>query len=283
MRKARGFTLVELLVVIGIIALLISILLPSLASARRNASTVKCLSNLRQIGTAFQLYAADFKGTIPVVRQDLPDDGTAIKDNKYWMTYVGPYVSQAKFGFEAKTAAEKAEADQSIVWGCAEWVGRGGIRNATTTDTGYGMNGQFWQSATTTGATPKTEMAMRWLPTTYPGKYWRLGSIKHASDRVLVGDSNLWFLNARLSDGSGEAGLPGQPVDPSAVNASRTAKPGLMDYEFYRHSKKPSANDGTYWLKEGGKVATNAVYVDGHAETITSYGQAYKGIFIKGP
>jgi prepilin-type N-terminal cleavage/methylation domain-containing protein/prepilin-type processing-associated H-X9-DG protein len=282
-KKSRAFTLVELLVVIGIIALLISVLLPALSAARRNASTVKCLSNLRQVGTAFQLYATDFKGAIPVVRQDLPDDGTTIKDNKYWMTYVGPYVSKAKFGFEASNAADKAEAWDTVIWGCAEWVGRRGVREATTTDTGYGMNSQFWQTPTTVGATPKTEQAMRWLPTTYPGKYWRIGSIRFASERVLVGDSNLWFLNARLSNGTGEAGLPGQPVDPGAVNASSTAKPGLMDFEMYRHSKKPQKSDGTYWIKDGAKVACNAVFVDGHAETLTGYGQAYKAIFMKNP
>jgi prepilin-type processing-associated H-X9-DG protein len=124
---------------------------------------------------------------------------------------------------------------------------------------------------------------MRWLPTTYPGKYWRIGSIRFASERVLVGDSNLWFLNARLSNGTGEAGLPGQPVDPGAVNASSTAKPGLMDFEMYRHSKKPQKSDGTYWIKDGAKVACNAVFVDGHAETLTGYGQAYKAIFMKNP
>jgi len=64
-RSSKGFTLVELLVVIGIIALLISILLPSLNRARETANRVKCASNLRQVGQGLLLYANDNKGAYP--------------------------------------------------------------------------------------------------------------------------------------------------------------------------------------------------------------------------
>jgi prepilin-type N-terminal cleavage/methylation domain-containing protein len=78
MRRRRAFTLVELLVVIGIIATLIAILLPALNNSREQARQIRCLSNMRQLVMAWQMYATDAKGKI------CGADTPAMGDPKEW-------------------------------------------------------------------------------------------------------------------------------------------------------------------------------------------------------
>lgn len=68
--QSRGFTLVELLVVVGIIALLVSILLPTLAVARQSALTTTCASNVRQLAICSIAYATDHRGLYPPAHYD---------------------------------------------------------------------------------------------------------------------------------------------------------------------------------------------------------------------
>ena len=96
-RAHRGFTLVELLVVIGIIAVLISILLPALSRAEA-ANRAACLSNLRQIGMAFYMYAMDNKGFYPAhanVFVQKPEDWIYWQSNRdVYQSAIGPYITK---------------------------------------------------------------------------------------------------------------------------------------------------------------------------------------------
>src|SRR5688500_17753850 len=93
-RPSSGFTLVELLVVIGIIAVLVAILLPALSAARRQANTAKCLSNLRSIGQALNAYALDNKGVWPVV-QHYSNTAVPPFDNRWNMMLLRYLTSRA--------------------------------------------------------------------------------------------------------------------------------------------------------------------------------------------
>lgn len=92
---ARGFTLVELLVVIAVIAVLAAILFPVFAQARDSARRASCLSNMRQLGTAVEMYKSDNNGEYPTVRSAVEGELPQAEREEYfsnWTDGVFPYV-----------------------------------------------------------------------------------------------------------------------------------------------------------------------------------------------
>ncbi len=100
--KHAGFTLVELLVVISIIALLIALLLPALAKAKKLALSTACMSNLRQLATAFDAYKTSYRGDSIPYNWDFPwMAGTYQQYNGSWPCLLAPFLTSqpvARYG-----------------------------------------------------------------------------------------------------------------------------------------------------------------------------------------
>lgn len=90
MKRPNGFTLVELLVVVGIIAILAALILPALSRARESARRATCVNNLRQLGLSFQMFAAESSGLLPP--RGVPYFKPYIPLRGCWSSFDGSYL-----------------------------------------------------------------------------------------------------------------------------------------------------------------------------------------------
>lgn len=286
-RRPSGFTLVELLVVIGIIAVLISILLPALGGARRQANNVKCMSNLKQIGLAFQLYMRDSKDVMPAVVHEKEFVAIPINIERRWYDLIARYVSNAKI--ETMSDITKIR-EGSVIWGCPEWS-----RNALSLSAGddirpgYGMSyytrPYFERLQRGTSATTVINEEWAYLGRNNPNsgryqKYSKWIGRNSAANVGVVADSMTHIMAIPASTSSN----PWTSIESSSAfgGATRNWQPGPNPADVYTGSGSLFYIDGLRHAKAGAKKDsrqkyTNMLYMDWHVETV-SIRQAYTAI-----
>ena len=272
--STAAFTLVELLVVIGIIAVLIGILLPVLAGARRAAETAQCLSNLRQIGQGFAMYTSEYLGWgIPGFIRQQPAGG---RGEETWATLlvVKKYIKSA---------------DQ------IDFVGPGGSPPGEDAWDSEGSAGNtVFRCPSGTNKQNTTQNQAQWIPKSKTDDrnawFWRRQSILHGGlgDRGVAPIVDTWYaMNAVMPNAADMLASRGQDAFPMRVlghyrsengvirggpliKVSKIKKAGEMamlfdgvqahDYDTNRISARHGRN----------KVQTNFLFADGHCETVPS-------------
>lgn len=282
----RAFTLIELIIVVGIIGLLIAILIPYLSKTRTASKTLICLTHLRELGKGWQIYADENDGICLPGRMYEKDGGPSNPANYYdvgngfkyrprWPATTGAQISL--FGFDRPISYEDYSTDPDLaaivdrqdydneVFQCPqvpEWVDE---RNYA-----YGYNHQFL------GNGRQTNGRFHNFPV-------RMSSISNFAGTVMVADS--------MGTAAGFSKFERTSYEPSGTDYSDYGNHGwsLDPPHLSSSSDRGTGDSGSprtaVHPRHDGKV--NAVFTDGHGETSTDRQLGYRtdenGMYLDGP
>lgn len=235
--RRRGFSVVELLIVIGIIAMLIAILMPTINRVRRMAQGTRCLANLHQWGASYQMYLNGNHGRSFPDRQDLTDfawyERLLPYNNKTGATLICPVASDS--GNAIGSAFQAWGPNQAYSSAAPNWTIRGTFVGS------YGLNAWLY------------DIDYQAIPQDWRERVIRLPA--QGSDRIPV-----------LGDCSEERGIPRDTDTPGDLIHPRPfVPPG---------GHPPPEPPGGHWgdlrlfCLDRHERAVNLVFLDGHAERV---------------